>query len=514
MAAVADSKSQGRVAVIGAGVSGIAVANVWQACGYEVIVYEASNRIGGQWTRTYPGVSLQNTAPQYQFAEFPWPFQPDRHPTGEQVLRYLEAAVVAFSLDVRLEHPITAMVEEDSGWRLTVANRDEHFDHVVIATGQYPGGSGKYIPPFPGRETYQGEVVTNISSRDLFKGKRVAVVGFGKTALDFASWSAPLATETVHVFRTPRWTIPDYLLGIDYTRPFFARFGSDMMPSWCYSSPPQKILHGPLKFVVDGFWSFIATLFRFQHRRDARRGGADLRALDAVIPPKSQFLSDLRSATALAPPDYFAQVAKGEVRPVRAAVDRFDETGLVLSNGDRVEADLICVCCGNAAPTYPFLSDAHRALLEGPPGGPALYRHIVHPALKNVSFAGYNHGFMHIALCEVGAVWAVAAHRGDLRLPDEAEMRASAERVAQWKRDHSAFEPTANLAVNTRYQQHLDMLLQDLGISQWRKLPNLPAEIFARYDPTDYAGVTRTYLDQSARRRAKGAVLTPSASDI
>ena len=96
-----------RVAVIGAGVSGVAAANVWQNCGYAVTVYEASDRIGGQWTKSYPGVRLQNTAPQYQFAEFPWPFKPDRHPTGEQVLAYIEAAVDKFGLDVRRGHAVT-----------------------------------------------------------------------------------------------------------------------------------------------------------------------------------------------------------------------------------------------------------------------------------------------------------------------------------------------------------------------------------------------------------------------
>ena len=93
---------QGRVAVIGAGVSGIAYAHVWKKCGYDVTVFEASAQCGGQWTQTYPGVSLQNVASQYRFSDLPWPFTPDRHPTGEQVLRYLQAAVQAFALDVRL----------------------------------------------------------------------------------------------------------------------------------------------------------------------------------------------------------------------------------------------------------------------------------------------------------------------------------------------------------------------------------------------------------------------------
>ena len=33
------------------------------------------------------------------------------------------------------------------------------------------------------------------------------------------------------------------------------------------------------------------------------------------------------------------------------------------------------------------------------------------------------------------------------------------------------------------------MLLQDLGVSPYRKLPNVVAEVFGRYGASDYAGV-------------------------
>jgi len=512
MTIIKESAENQRIAVIGAGVSGIAAANVWKKCGYAVTVFEASDRIGGQWATTYPGVRLQNTAPQYQFADYPWPFEPDRHPTGAQVIRYLEAAVEHFGLEVRLGQRITNMVKESDGWTLTIGESVERFAYVVVATGQYPGGSAKYVPPFPGMDRFEGEVVTNIDSHDIFEGKRVAVIGFGKTALDLASWSANLAEETAHVFRTPRWTIPDRLLGIDYTRPFFARFGSDMMPSWVYSSAPQRFLHENLKAVVSGFWFFIASLFLFQHRRDAKVGGAKADALDAVMPPKSQFLADLRSASAVAPATYYRDVASGQINAMRSEVESFYEGGLVLANGDKIEADLICVCCGNAGPTYPYLPEDVRSLLEGQRGGPSLYRHLLHPEITDLGFAGYNHGFLHIALCEMGSLWQVAVHRGEIELPSQEAMAAEAERVAGWKRDHSTFEPTANMAVNTRYQQCLDVLLQELGISQWRKLPNLPAELFARYDPTDYAGVVDSYATRARAPKSNAKSREPVAA--
>lgn len=499
-------RSNKKIAIIGAGVSGISAANVWQKCGYSVTVFEASDKIGGQWNKTYPGVRLQNTAPQYQFSEFPWPFKTDRHPTGQNVLDYLNTAILEFKIEVKLGYKVAKMVTDNTGWKLTFENGQENsFSYVVIATGQYPGGDKKRKPSFKNIDLYNGEVITNINSKEDFKNKEVAIIGFGKTALDFATWSAEIAKNTKHIFRTSRWTIPDYLLGIDYTKPFFARFGSDMMPSWGYSSFMQRFLHKRLSFIVNSFWSFIATLFLFQHRKNAKLGVIDKKTLDIVIPPKSQFIADFRSASAVAPNRYYEYIAHKQITPYKAEVSSFYEDGVILSDGSKIEANLVCLCVGNEAPTYGFLPKEYAQYLSVD-GGPSLYRHQIDPRIPNLGFAGYNHGFMHIALAEMGTLWQVAVYEKDLQLPSKEDMLASAQRVMQWKLNNSSYESTFNIAVNTRYQQHLDILLQDIGVSQWRKLPNVFAEIFLRYDPTDYKGVIKKYLEKNEKRKAKGVI--------
>ena len=498
------NKKDKHIAIIGAGVSGIAAANIWQKCGYSVTIYEASNQIGGQWNLTYPGVRLQNTAPQYQFSEFPWPFETDRHPTGENVLKYLNEAIEKFDIDVKLGSKVIKMVTDDIGWKLTFENGQENsFSYVVIATGQYPGGDKKRIPQFKNMDLYKGEIITNIKSTNVFKNKKVAVIGFGKTALDFSVWSSEIANSTKHIFRTPRWTIPDYLLGIDYTKPFCARFVSDMMPSWCHSSFMQKILHKKLSSIVNYIWNFITVLILFQHRKDAKLGSIDKSVLDIVIPPKSQFLADFRSATAIAPNKYYKYIAHKQITPHRGEISSFFENGVILSDGCKIEANLICICCGNEAPNYEFLPKKYAQYLRID-GGPSLYRHQIDPRIPTLGFAGYNHGFLHITLSEMGALWQIAVFENNLQLPSKKEMLASAKRVSTWKTDNSSYESTFNMGVNSRYQQHLDVLLQDIGVSQWRKLPNIFSEVFSRYNPTDYKGVVEKYLEESEKRKVNG----------
>ena len=51
-----------RVAIIGAGVAGLATAKVLQQAGHEVIVYDKAPDVGGVWSRTrrYPGLTTQS----------------------------------------------------------------------------------------------------------------------------------------------------------------------------------------------------------------------------------------------------------------------------------------------------------------------------------------------------------------------------------------------------------------------------------------------------------------------
>lgn len=512
--------TKGRVAVIGAGVSGIGAANVWRRSGYDVVVYEAAASPGGQWLQAYPGVRLQNTYEQYHFPSFPWPFKPDRHPTKEQVLKYITLAIEEFDIDVKYKHRVMNIQRREgndgSNWELTIQEegsddvQSESFCYIVIAIGQYPWGDKKLQPSFPNREVYKGTVLTNINSRqEDFSNKKVAVVGFGKTGLDFATWASKMDTSTTtHIFRTPRWSIPEYIFGICYSRPFFARFSTDLMPSWCHSSKATQFLHSQMKFLVDFFWMFfMASVFTIQHTLDAKVAKlpreerlAAKQRLGQVFPPKAQFVNDLRSATAMCPDDYMSNVASGRLQVRRAEVEAFLPNGLKLSTGEEIEADVVCLCCGNKAPTYStFFDPASReaAILrdsEQRQGGVVLYRHVVHPSIPDLGFAGNNHSFLHTSLVEMGALWMVAAFEGYLELPSEKRQIASAHRVAQYKQQNISFEPTYNMAVSTRFQQYLDMLCLDLGISPWRKLPNPVAEYFQRYGASDYATCVEEYL--------------------
>lgn len=486
-----------RIAVIGSGISGIAWAASLQRQGHELVVYERDVQLGGVWAAAYPDVRLQNFGAHYHLADFPWPFQPDQHPTAAQILRYLELAVERFELDVRLEHEVVALREREGGWDVEVrgvgGTSVEWFDYVVVAVGQYTQPKAELA--IAERERFGGEVLTEreIHDLDVLAGKRVAVVGFGKSAVDLAAFAVARGSKVEHVFRTPRWLIPLYFANrIHATRIVLARFGTVMISCWAHPTAGARFLHGRMDWFIRGFWSTMTRVLGMQLRAHARGLGPDARERLRVLEPEHTLLSDMRSAAALAPDDYYPAVARGDIRPHRGVVQRFGERGLVLEDGREIEADLVVLCLGSGSPVFPFMPAPYRELLEREHDGVQLYRHILHPRIPNLAFAGYNHGFMHVPASEVAALWVGAMLRGELLLPSVEEMEAAIEHVRAWKRANINFEPSRSCAVNTRFHQYLDIVLEELGLSPRRKR-NFLAEQFERYEASDYANLLEEY---------------------
>ena len=486
-----------RIVIIGAGISGIGTAIILKKAGHAVTLFEKSSQIGGVWAQAYPEVRLQNIGQQYHFSDFPWPHQPDLHPTSQQIMEYMTAAAKHFNLDIRLNHYIKSLDEKPNGWNLNLklpeGETQFHADFVISSIGQYSGGKNR--PQFKGESEFTGNIITERDIKNLadFKDKKVAVVGFGKSALDMATLTALEGAEVEHIFRTPRWTVPLHILGVHYTYPLFSRMGSVMMPSWAYPSKAEAFLHQKFGFLVKGFWFMLSRLFKLLIKSKGWFKGKKAKKRLTQIIPKHPLLNDLRSATALQPPGYCRLISEGTINPNHAELEGFTSNGVSLSNGKTVEADTVILSLGSNKPVFPFMPEKYRTILEKEDDGVQLYRHMIHPDIPNFAFAGYNHGFLHIPAVEVGAVWLVALLEGELSLPAIEEMKATIDYVREWKRQNIQFEPSRSCAINTRYQQYLDIMLKELNLSPYRK-SNPIAELFGRYQASDYQGVLEEYL--------------------
>lgn len=108
--------------------------------------------------------------------------------------------------------------------------------------------------------------------------------------------------------------------------------------------------------------------------------------------------------------------------------------------------------------------------------------------------------WIHVPTVEIGTQWLCAYLRDEIELPSIEEMEHSIERIRNWKRANIKFEYARSCAVSTRFQQYIDILLKELDVSPYRKMPNIFAEMFSRYTASDYRGVYEEYERKKATR--------------
>ncbi len=493
-----------RVAVVGAGVSGIAAAKTLKQLGHEVTLFERGPRLGGVWAHAYAGVRLQIPHELYAFSDFPWPVAADTYPPAGDVLRYLEAAVAHFGLDIRFDHTVRTLTEQPEGWRLTLDTPEGatalDAGLVLVAAGQFTHEKARLA--LPGQAAFAGRILGEHEVGDpaLFDGQRVAVVGFGKSAVDMVSFALGRASEVHHIFRAARWLMPRTLFGQSSARLSTQRLSTAFARSWVYPSALQRRSVARDPRLAARNEAVSGWLVR---RRLGLGGGraAAARARLAAVDPMHGLHAQFRGT--LAPDAYFPAVARGAVQPHRAAVAGFSGQAVLLADGSEVVADIVVTAIGYERPTLPFLPAPVAAEFAASPDGVQLYRHLVHPGLRRLGFVGFAHNPLHIASVEIGTIWLDAVARGDLVLPPAAAMAASAARVAAWKRAHTIAEPARAYSVGAHLHNYLDVLLMELGLRHRRKRTGL-GEWFGSYGAADFATLVAEY---EARRGTPRAAL-------
>jgi 4-hydroxyacetophenone monooxygenase len=205
------------VAIVGAGMSGIAVAHRLQQAGVPFVILEKNADVGGTWfENTYPGcrVDVPNHFYSYSFAQTgEWP---QFFSTQEALLDYFRACVDHFGLreHIRFGTEVLGADFDDAEqvWRVRTRDADggEHVDTyqaLVSAVGQLNRPS---FPDIAGRDRYAGTWFHSARwdhGVDL-AGRRVGIIGTGASAAQFIPHVAEQAAELTIFQRTPPWLIP------------------------------------------------------------------------------------------------------------------------------------------------------------------------------------------------------------------------------------------------------------------------------------------------------------------
>jgi hypothetical protein len=491
-----------RIAIIGAGVAGLATAKVLTQAGHDVVVFDKTPDVGGVWSRTrrYPGLTTQSPKAQYSLSDFPMPRDYPEWPNGEQVQAYLAGYTAHFGLDGALRlgtEVVSATPAADGGWtvdtRPSGTTASDAFDRLVVANGVFCEPA---IPAFPGREEFTAAGGALLAGTDLHdaeqaRGKHVLVVGYGKSACDVTVPVSRVAASTNVIARQLLWKVPRKINGkVNFKMLLLTRMGEALF-RYRVLRGVEKFLHGPGAGLRGKMINSIGSI-------SVKQFGLD--KLDLV--PAGQMEDIVRGAIGLATEGFFEGVTDGSitVRRDRTITRLYANDGspfAELSDGTTLPADLV-VCSTGFSQGVPFLPrDLEQRLLDDR-GNFLLYRQIRPVDAPGLYFNGYNSSFFSPLNAEMAAVWIAADLVGAVPLPDAAAMR-------QAVTDQLAFMDVATDGHHCRgtkiipFSMHnVDEVLGDLDL-------NISAGVRASHwlnpiNPAAYRRITPALLKRLAAR--------------
>lgn len=445
-----------KVAVIGAGVSGLAAAKCLLEEGLEPVVYEQSPHIGGLWNydETLPdGDSLlyrslhTNTSKQtLAFSDFPLSATAPAFPHHSEVILYLRDYAAHFSLHHAIQfNTVVESVEPTAQgqWRVhTRAGEQiaaETFEGVVVCSGRdrYPR-----MPHLPGSDMFVGQILhsSRYKGPEEFTGQRVVVVGVGSSGVDIATELSKVARHVCLSTESGAWFIPRSVLN----RP--------------YDHQLTRLAQG-LPYRLRLFLFYRLLLFEY------KRMGVTLQQLHTRGLPLPRF--DLWSARLTPCNDLLPRIEQVEGQQVR-----FADSGTV-------EADVI-VCCTGYSLRFPFLADT---LLDLKQNSIDLYKHVFHPDLPTLAFVGFcNVAGSAFPVAEIQGRWVARVLSGRMALPTSGDMHAAIEGYR--------FHPSHRSPIPMQIQllEYVEDLAAMLGVRPhiWRYLSAAPRWFFGPFSATHY----------------------------
>ena len=337
------------VAIVGAGISGISAAYYLSTeCPDRTFtILEQRSDLGGTWDLfRYPGVRSDSDMHTLGFRFAPW-----RHEKaiakGEFILDYLNETVDRFDIrrSIQFGHQIVSAdwSDVDACWTLTTQTETGISAvrcNVLFACAGYYSYKAGHTPDFTGVADFGGALVHPQQwPADLdVANKRVVVIGSGATAVTLVPALAEAASNVTMLQRSATYLVssPDvdeFALGLQRRLP--ARLAYGIIRA-------RNIARDQLVYIVS---RRRPDLLRRELLKRVREVIGDRLTSEHFTPsyePWDQRLCLVPNG------DFFDALNSGSASVVTAEIDRITETGIQLTNGDHLEADIIVTATGLA----------------------------------------------------------------------------------------------------------------------------------------------------------------------
>jgi cation diffusion facilitator CzcD-associated flavoprotein CzcO len=338
------------VLVVGAGISGIGAAvHLRRRCpDHSFVILEARDDVGGTWDLfRYPGVRSDSDMHTLGYEFKPWRAEKSIA-DGPSIMAYLRETVAEHDVARHVRHGLRVVRAEWSSatatWTVTAERaRDGGTEtyacgYLFMCAGYYSYRAG-HVPEFPGRERFRGRIVHPQEwPEDLdWAGRRVVVVGSGATAVTLVPAMARTAARVTMLQRSPTYMV--------------ARPDVDRLANWLRRWLPAALAYRVTR--AKNVWrqQFVYRRTRtapdkvrrllLDGVREALGPGHDVdRHFTPRYDPWDQRLCLVPNG------DFFAEVRRGAVEVVTDEIATFDEAGIVLASGARLDADVVVTATG------------------------------------------------------------------------------------------------------------------------------------------------------------------------
>lgn len=349
-AGAASAREPLRVAVVGAGMSGVFVGYHLKQAGMEFTIYEKRPDVGGTWAaNTYPGLHVDVLTRNYEFPFARSHHWSKRYAPGSEVGWYLAnfAKTQGLLPHIRFNTTVTSTEWKDGVWEVTLDDGTTSVVDVVIAATGFLRVPQR--PKVPGAETFTGKQFHSSEwdhSIDLSDSSiRYAVVGTGSSGVQITSALGKMGHDTTHFIRTPQWMQvkenPAYSLWerIQMRIPPLARRYDQRMAELRVKTDGNetwRLVPGPDREEMNK---------RFRAMLEREIPDPELRAkFTPTEPPGVKRIAKT--------PDYYRVVQQPNVHPVFGGIDRIEPNGIVDAEGNLHEVDVIVWATGFDAHAY------------------------------------------------------------------------------------------------------------------------------------------------------------------
>ncbi|WP_029109029.1 NAD(P)/FAD-dependent oxidoreductase [Mycobacterium sp. URHD0025] len=337
------------VVIVGAGISGISTAwHLQDRCPTKsYVILERRENIGGTWDLfKYPGIRSDSDMFTLGFRFKPWE-SARSIADGQSIWNYINEAADENGIrnHIRTGHRVLSVdwSDADNRWTVDVEHDGEAkqitASFLSVCSGYYNYDEG-YSPEFPGAADFKGQIIhPQHWPEDLdYTGKNVVVIGSGATAITLIP--SLVDGGVGHVTMLQR--SPTYVGSLPLVDPVAEKTNKYL---------PKDLAHFVNRWKQIGYSTgqyqvarrFPSVFKQFLRKMGTRRlpEGFDY---DKHFSPR---YAPWDERVCLAPNgDLFKAIRSGKAGVVTDTIETFTETGIKLSSGEVLEADIIVTATG------------------------------------------------------------------------------------------------------------------------------------------------------------------------